>query len=161
MKMRVREMAIRCRNALLYKVFVHFPYNKVRIWGLKKLGFVVGKNVYFSGNSVITQNFVYDRGKLVLGDRVAVGPSVLFILVSHPNASRIRNLMANDKGNEIIVGNDVWIGGGAIILPGVTIGEGAVVGAGAVVTKDVASYTIVAGNPAKVIRTINTDEYTD
>ena len=69
--------------------------------------------------------------------------------------------MVNHKGNEIIVGNDVWIGGGAILLPGVTIGEGAVVGAGAVVTKDVAPYTIVAGNPAKVIRTIYTDEYTD
>ena len=45
--MRIREMAIRCRNALLYKVFVHLPYNKVRILGLKKLGFVVGNNVYF------------------------------------------------------------------------------------------------------------------
>ena len=159
--MRIRELAIRFRNALLYKVFVHFPYNRVRIWGLRKLGFVVGKNVYFPSNSVITQNFVYDRGKLVLGDRVAVGPSVLFILVSHPNASKIRELMVNGKGSEIIVGNDAWIGGGAILLPGVKIGEGSVVGAGSVVTKDVAPYTIVAGNPAKVIRIINTNEHTD
>lgn len=50
------------------------------------------------------------------------------------------------------IGNDVWIGGGAIIIQGVTIGTGAVIGAGAVVTKDVEPYSIVAGNPAKLIR---------
>jgi len=52
----------------------------------------------------------------------------------------------------ITIGHDVWIGHGAIILPGRQIGVGAVVAAGAVVTKDVAAYTIVAGNPARVIR---------
>jgi acetyltransferase-like isoleucine patch superfamily enzyme len=50
------------------------------------------------------------------------------------------------------VGHDVWIGRSAIVLPGVTIGDGAVVGAGAVVTKDVAPYAIVAGNPARLIK---------
>ena len=50
------------------------------------------------------------------------------------------------------IGHDVWVGHGAIILPGRTIGTGAVVAAGAVVTKDVAPYAIVAGNPARVIR---------
>ncbi|MDX2204305.1 MAG: chloramphenicol acetyltransferase [Hyphomicrobiaceae bacterium] len=52
----------------------------------------------------------------------------------------------------ISIGHDVWIGHGAIVLPGRNIGTGAVVAAGAVVTKDVAPYTIVAGNPAKPIR---------
>jgi galactoside O-acetyltransferase len=52
----------------------------------------------------------------------------------------------------------VWIGFNAIILKGVTIGEGAVIGAGAVVTKDVAPYTIVGGNPADVIRSIDRRE---
>ncbi|MDH6066721.1 hypothetical protein NWP26_05500 [Chrysosporum ovalisporum APH033B] len=50
-----------------------------------------------------------------------------------------------------MIGNRAWIAYRVIILPGVTIGEGAVVGAGAVVTKDVEAYTIVAGNPARVI----------
>jgi acetyltransferase-like isoleucine patch superfamily enzyme len=50
------------------------------------------------------------------------------------------------------IGHDVWIGRSAIILAGVTIGNGAVVGAGAVVTKNVSSYAIVAGNPARLIR---------
>lgn len=48
-----------------------------------------------------------------------------------------------------------WIGFGAVILKGVSIGEGAVVGAGAVVTRDVAPYTVVAGNPARVVRQLN------
>lgn len=56
------------------------------------------------------------------------------------------------------IGADVWVGYGAIILSGVTIGDGAIVGAGAVVTKDVEPYTIVAGNPAKVIRKRFTDD---
>lgn len=54
----------------------------------------------------------------------------------------------------IRIDNDVWIGAGAIIMNGVHLGEGCVIGAGSVVTKDVPPYTIVAGNPARVVRTI-------
>jgi chloramphenicol O-acetyltransferase type B len=56
------------------------------------------------------------------------------------------------------IGNDVWIGRRAIILPGITIGDGAVVGAGSIVTKDVAPYAVVAGNPARLIRNRFTDD---
>jgi phosphonate metabolism protein (transferase hexapeptide repeat family) len=56
------------------------------------------------------------------------------------------------RGHRVDIGHDVWIGHGAIILPGRSVGTGAVVAAGAVVTKDVAAYTIVAGNPARIIR---------
>lgn len=59
------------------------------------------------------------------------------------------------------IGNDVWIGRNAVILPGVCIGHGAVVGAAAVVTKDVPPYTIVAGNPARVIRRRFSDDEVD
>ncbi|MFQ5805446.1 MAG: acyltransferase [Phycisphaerae bacterium] len=55
----------------------------------------------------------------------------------------------------IVVQNKVWIGMHSIILPGVTLGEGSVVGAGSVVTKDTAPWTVVAGNPARVIRTLS------
>lgn len=61
------------------------------------------------------------------------------------------------KGNTV-VGNDVWIGNNATIMPGVTIGDGAIVGTNAVVTKNVDPYTIVAGNPARVIRKRFDDE---
>lgn len=51
-----------------------------------------------------------------------------------------------------VIGHDTWIGHGALIKPEVTVGHGAVIGAGSVVTKDVAPWTIVAGNPARLIR---------
>jgi virginiamycin A acetyltransferase len=58
---------------------------------------------------------------------------------------------AQNRG-DTVVGNDVWIGMNAVIMPGVKIGDGAIIGANSVVTKDVAPYTIVAGNPAKVVK---------
>jgi acetyltransferase-like isoleucine patch superfamily enzyme len=78
---------------------------------------------------------------------------------THPLEGSVRQ---GTKGPElafpITIGDDVWVGGGAIILPGVTIGEHSVVGAGAVVTKDVAPYTVVAGNPATVRRRLQPGE---
>ena len=53
---------------------------------------------------------------------------------------------------DTVIGHDVWIGHGALILPGVQIGSGAIIGAGALVTRNVAPYSIVAGNPARLIR---------
>ena len=54
----------------------------------------------------------------------------------------------------ITIENDVWIGAGAIILAGVTIGKQSVIGAGSVVTHDVPAHSVVAGNPARIIRHI-------
>ncbi len=61
------------------------------------------------------------------------------------------------KGNTVI-GNDVWIGQNAVILPGINIGDGVIIGANSVVGSDIDSYTIVAGNPAKLIRKRFDDE---
>lgn len=58
----------------------------------------------------------------------------------------------------VVIGDKAWLGFNSIILKGVTVGEGAVVGAGSVVTKDVAPWTIVGGNPARVIRELSEDE---
>ncbi len=62
------------------------------------------------------------------------------------------NIFQWRRENKVIIGHDVWIGHGVTLLPGVHVGTGAVVGAGSVVTKSVAPYTIVAGNPARLIR---------
>ncbi len=70
-----------------------------------------------------------------------------------------RNLLDQPEPPEALVskgacriGHDVWIGAGAQVLSGVTIGDGAIVAAGAIVTRDVAPYAVVAGNPARLIR---------
>jgi acetyltransferase-like isoleucine patch superfamily enzyme len=64
----------------------------------------------------------------------------------------LRNRDAVTRG-PVIIGHDVWIGQNAVVLSGVTVGTGAVIGAGSVVAKDVAPYSVVAGNPARLVRT--------
>ncbi|HEY4325559.1 MAG TPA: hypothetical protein VGN20_16305 [Mucilaginibacter sp.] len=75
----------------------------------------------------------------------------------------VSHLMADDdddnnevsnwrNSKRVIIGPDVWIGHAAIVMPGVSVGMGSIIGSGSVVTKDVPDYTIVAGNPAKIIR---------
>jgi phosphonate metabolism protein (transferase hexapeptide repeat family) len=69
-----------------------------------------------------------------------------------PGESDDAEFFAWRRSHGVTFGHDVWVGHGAIVLPGRSVGTGAVVAAGAVVTKDVAPYVIVAGNPARVIR---------
>ena len=68
---------------------------------------------------------------------------------SYPPISR--PLVSKGK---VVIGENVWIGDKATILPGVSIGDGAVIGANAVVTKDVPPYSVVVGNPAKIINKV-------
>lgn len=106
-----------------------------------------------------------DGNMITLGDYVAVGPNVQFITDTHPVRPEDRYQSPHEgdtlpfrviiHAHPITVGDYVWIGAGATILPGVTIGDGAVVAACAVVTKDVAPRMIVAGNPARVLRSVD------
>lgn len=155
--MTCKEWLIRIKNASLYKLGVHFPYSPVRRWSMRKLGYSVGDNVYIASDITITQNFVYNRGSLEIGDRVSIAPRVVITLISHANASHMRKYIPIRQGG-VKIGNDCWIGAGVIILNGITIGDGAVVGAGAVVTKDVEPYTIVVGNPAHKIKDIQIEQ---
>lgn len=69
-----------------------------------------------------------------------------------PDAEPDAAFFAARAARRTTIGHDTWIGHGAVIKPEVTVGDGAVVGAGAVVTRDVAPFTIVAGNPARLLR---------
>lgn len=92
-------------------------------------------------------------GGLVVGDWVTFSSGVK--IFTHNHLVRDKNTRWREQGEIyqlLTVGSDVWIGASAIILPRVkTIGDGSIIGAGAVVTQDVDPYTIVAGNPARVI----------
>lgn len=147
----------RIRKAFYYKIGMRFPYSKVRLRSMRKLGYKVGEQVYFPADLVISQNLVDDMAKLEIGNRVSIGPRVTILPMEHANTSRVRKAV-NVRTGGVKIKDDVWIGAGVIILSGVTIGECSVIGAGAVVTKDVEPYTIVAGVPARKIKDIKMEE---
>lgn len=94
------------------------------------------------------------HGPVIIGNDVMMGPECIIYTRNHEfsNTDIPMNQQGFSEIKEVVIGNDVWIGGRVIILPGVHIGNGAIIGAGAVVTKDVPEYSIVGGNPAKVIK---------
>ena len=118
-------------------------------------------NVSIGDNSSIGMNNYFNSylAEVKIGNHVMTGPEVMFITGSHRYdiVGRYMNTITNEEkrpsdDQDIIVEDDVWIGARATILKGVTIGEGSIVGACSVVTHDVPPYSIVAGNPAKVIK---------
>lgn len=103
------------------------------------------------------------EGPVSIGDNVMMAPNCKFYTRNHIFADT--GIPMNRQGlsdpKPIIICDDVWIGTGSIILPGVTIGKGSIVGAGSVVTKNVPAYSVVAGNPAKVIKQRKADVSND
>lgn len=91
---------------------------------------------------------------VTIGKDVMMGPDCMMYTTNH-GMERTDIPMWKQKSSvpsPIVIDDDVWIGSRVIILSGVHIGKGSVIGAGSVVTKDVAPYSIVGGNPAKLIR---------
>jgi acetyltransferase-like isoleucine patch superfamily enzyme len=112
--------------------------------------FLNGRKVYLGDRNVINFGCLFDgrHHSIHTGSDVSIGPEAAILTLGHDPQSAC----FSDRGGTVDIGDRVWIAYRAIILPGVRIGEGAVVGAGSVVTKDVEPYTIVAGNPARLIK---------
>ncbi|HOV12497.1 MAG TPA: acyltransferase [Bacteroidales bacterium] len=100
----------------------------------------IGRNCYLSAEDAIT-----------IGENVMIGRELIIQTSNHGTKTDIPMIQQGMIKEPVEIGNDVWIGARVIILPGVKIGDGAVIGAGAVVTKDVESYSIVGGVPARKI----------
>ena len=96
---------------------------------------------------------ILDCAIVTIGDRTKFGPGVCIFAETHPTAIEQRR-NGPDYSKEVTVGKDCWIGGNTVILPGVTIGDGVTVGASSVVTRNIPSYSIAVGSPARVIKQV-------
>jgi len=111
---------------------------------------MVGRNCKIQSHSFICEG-------VTIEDEVFVGHGVMFINDRYPRAATDAGVLQAESDWAVVqtlVKKGASIGSNATILCGVTVGEGAIVGAGSVVTKDVPARTIVAGNPAKIVRKI-------
>ena len=111
--------------------------------------FKIGRNSYVSEFTHISQN-------TIIGSFTSIGNLCTIGAQKHPldrlTTFPFIELLKSLPPTSTIVGNDVWIGCNSVIIQGVSVGDGAVIGAGSVVTRDVAPYSIVIGNPARLLR---------
>ena len=138
---------------------------------VKNPNIIVGDFTYFSDvffERHVTHRYEYYPDKLIIGKFCQIAAGVNFVMsgANHQmNAvttfpfyimegwdQSVPPLSEMPLKGDTIVGNDVWIGENVTVLPGVKIGDGAIIGMNSVVTADVEPYTIVGGNPARVIR---------
>lgn len=114
----------------------------------------IGKGVSINRGCEVYGSMVAGNAHITIGDHCALAPGVRVLSASHD----YRRLDLPDEAMSVTLGKYVWVGAGATILPGVNIGDGAVVAAGSVVTRDVAAYSVVAGNPARFLKTRELDD---
>jgi acetyltransferase-like isoleucine patch superfamily enzyme len=122
-------------------------YGKIKVYNRKKVQ--IGNDCFINYGVLISI-----REKLIIGNNVVISAKVLIT-----DAGLDLDILLNEGrpvhiSAPIVIKDGAWIGAGAIILKGVTIGEKSVVAAGSVVTKDVPPHVVVAGNPARVIKTM-------
>jgi acetyltransferase-like isoleucine patch superfamily enzyme len=142
----IREAWSELTGAAVDRTFLLIP----PVYSDHGLNIRVGRNVFI--NQGCTLN---DIGGIEIGDDVLIGPRVSLISSGHPldPDQRRRQIVAAP----VVIERNVWLAAGAMVLQGVTVGEDAVVAAGAVVTRDVPPATLVAGVPARVVRTVRAD----
>lgn len=96
----------------------------------------------------------YIQGKCFIGNNVMMGPQVNIWTKNHETSRTDIPMIKQGIREEepVYIGDDVWIGNRVIILPGVRIGDGVVIGAGTVVPRDIPSFSVVVGNPARIVK---------
>ncbi|MBC8374905.1 MAG: acyltransferase [FCB group bacterium] len=120
--------------------------------------FAYPENISLGANCLINHNnrlYAGPESKIVLSDDVMVGPDV-FITADSFSASMNDSIGTHSgKTADVFIGKNVRVGAHSIILPGVEIGSNVAIGAGSVVTRDVPDNVMVAGNPARVVKTLS------
>lgn len=96
---------------------------------------------------------ILDCALVTIGDRVMIGPNVSILAATHE--VEVESRRANiEFARPITIGNDCWIGGHSVILPGVTVGDGVTIAACSVVTRDIPSWSVAMGTPARVVKKV-------
>lgn len=113
-------------------------------------GFNIHIGNHFYGNYDMT---FLDTCPITIGEHCYFGPNIGLYTPVHPLDPVQRNADV-ELGAPITIGDNAWLGGRVTILPGVTLGDNVVVGAGSVVTKSFGDNVVIAGNPARVIKTV-------
>lgn len=139
------------RRAFLTELFHHFGKAAV-IKPVFRCDY--GFNISLGARTFVNYDCVFlDCNLITVGDDVQIAPGVHIYTATHPTDAQIRR-SGLEYALPVSIGDGVWLGGGAIVCPGVTIAENTVVGAGSVVTRDLPSNVVAAGNPCRVIRTL-------
>lgn len=112
----------------------------------------LGKNFYANFDCVML-----DVCPIQIGDNCMLAPGVHIYTATHPLDPVDRN-SGQEYGKPVTIGHNVWIGGRAVINPGVTIGDNAVVASGSVVVKNVPANAVVGGNPARIIKMLESEK---
>lgn len=115
---------------------------------LIKRGLIVGTNFTRMGGVIIDPSHCWH---ITIGDNVILAPRVH--ILSHDASTKVflnYTRVANTR-----IGDNVFIGAGTIVLPGVTIGNNVIIGAGSVVTRDIPDRSVAAGNPARIIKSLD------
>ncbi len=138
----------------MYKVFMKKAGKNFKIFGSGC--YLSGLNNIEIGNNItLNQGVIMNGGGgILIEDNVLIAHYVQMYSEDHSYEGSDDIIYQKSERGKIIIGKGTWIGANSIILKGVTIGAHAVIGAGSVVTKDVPSYTVYAGVPAKLIRRI-------
>ena len=118
------------------------------------INFDYGYNIFVGENFYANFNCTFlDVSTIEIGDNCMFAPNVQLYTATHPLHPVKRN-SGLEYAKPIKIGNNVWLGGGVIVTPGVTLGNNVVVGAGSVVTKSFPDNVVIAGNPARIIKTV-------
>ena len=117
-----------------------------------------GSHIFFGKNCFVNYNCtIIDVLPVRFGDNCQVAPNVSIYTAGHPIHPATRNTLY-EYGRPVTIGDNVWIGGNVVLCPGVSIGSNSVIGAGSVVTRDIPDWSVAAGNPARVLRTITEED---
>ncbi|EME8229397.1 chorismate mutase [Enterococcus faecium] len=118
------------------------------------INFDYGYNIFVGENFYANFNCTFlDVSTIEIGDNCMFAPNVQLYTATHPLHPVKRN-SGLEYAKPIKIGNNVWLGGGVIVTPGVTLGDNVVAGAGSVVTKSFPDNVVIAGNPARIIKTV-------